>query len=111
MKVIYRPRAAGKTTTLMEWLKENQEHILIVFSVGEKQRIIKEYAKEELETGEPLPDWVERIYTPFELTNSHGKFTGKEKFSIDNADMILEQMLRKSISIMSLTKETPEGSE
>jgi hypothetical protein len=111
MQLIHEPRAAGKTTKMMKWLMEDSTHVLIVFSTQEKQRIIKEYAKEELNTGEQLPLWVERIYTPFEYSQRHGRFTGKEVLAVDNADMVLEYFLRKPVAIASITAPTPEPSE
>lgn len=90
---------------LMKWLMEKPENVLVVFSSQEKQRLIKQYAKEELEVNAPLPQWVDRVYTPFELEQHRGQFSGKEVIAIDNADVVLSHFLRRPISIISLTGE------
>lgn len=103
MKIIVSAPGEGKTTLMMKWLLEKPEHLLVVFSVQEKQRLFKEFAKEQLEANAGLPEWTERVYTPFELEQFRSRFSGKEVIGVDNADMVLAHFLRRPISIVSMT--------
>jgi hypothetical protein len=43
MKIDYSPRASGKTTRMIEWLRENPQRILVTFNHAEENRLKHEY--------------------------------------------------------------------
>lgn len=104
MKAIVSAPGKGKTTKLMAWLMESPEHVLIVFSAQEKERILKEFGKEELSQN-IVPEWASRVVTTFEIDQNKGHYTGKEIFAIDNVDMLLSRLLRRPVQIVSFTGE------
>jgi len=95
MKVDYSKRQAGKTTRLIEWLRERPDRILITFSHAEENRLKREY--EDVATR--IVDW-----RSYQQRYMHG--SPMKEIAIDNADLILEEQFRNKISRISISDDT-----
>lgn len=93
MKVDYSPRAAGKTTRLIEWLREDSARVMITFSHDEENRLKRQYP--DLST--QIVDWE----------SYQARYQGGRKIkevSIDNADIILQKMIPEPINRISISE-------
>ena len=92
MKILLRERGRGKTTILMKWLEEKPKRILVVYSYEEKCRLQKEYP------------WVSNKIISF---NEKMKLFGidVDEIALDNADIMLQVLFNKTVSIASFTLE------
>lgn len=97
MKIINEPRGAGKTTKLVEWLKSaKKQHpkcypIIITFSATEAKRLQVEY--------DLRPDQVMSWHQYQQRVSGIN-----EVLALDNADMILEDLVHSKIDIITITK-------
>lgn len=97
MKLDYSARASGKTTRMIQTLREHITCYLITISTREEQRLRHAY-----------PDVAHRIF--YWETWLHDLRSGQRmgmhgELLVDNADMVLERMLGKYVRSMSMTKE------
>lgn len=91
-------RGAGKTTRMVEWLKDNPTRILITFNNKEAERIRQQFNLEPQDANRVLgwQDYLDR------------KGMGKLRYAnigIDNADMILQNMVYDPIENISLSQD------
>jgi hypothetical protein len=91
-EIDYSARGAGKTTRLIEWLRQKPERILITVSHNEENRLKRLYP--ELSTR--IVDW-----RSYQQRYMHG--SPIKEVSIDNADLILQEMFRQRISRVSIS--------
>lgn len=93
MKIDLSPRAGGKTTRLIEWLRGDDKRIMITFSHEEENRLKRLYP----ELSNRILDWesYQKAYQPH-----MSKF---EECGIDNVDIILRQRLHHPLSVISIT--------
>jgi hypothetical protein len=95
MKLDYSPRGAGKTTRLIEWLRDDKERLMLTFSHDEENRLKREY-----------PDVATQIVDWDSYQHSKGVVGRRYKeCAIDNAELILQQRMRHPISMMSITED------
>lgn len=98
MKIELSARGAGKTYKMMQWLIKNPNtRYVITFSIKEASRLQEDY-----------PDVAHRImdlHTYLEK-NKRGQLSGiHSEYALDNADMMMEQMFGRPISVATFTKE------
>lgn len=96
MKILYSPRQGGKTTRMVEWLREEQSRMLVTFSDKEARRLVELY-----------PDLVNRIVTWREYVERRSFAWNKHpsKIAIDNADIILQMLCRDEIDVITISNE------
>lgn len=95
MLIDFGPRACGKTTRIIEWLKEAPDRLMITFSHQEALRLKQEYRDE-----------APRImcWDCYLQRRKQGTPHIKE-VSIDNVDIIIEQMVGKKVRVVSITND------
>lgn len=99
MEIINWPRRGGKTHYLIQQLLNNDKYVLITHSETERKRLLREYIREykkhKLEN---------RIFV---WETAYHKLLGLHNIIIlvDNADLILQQILRLPIKTVSITDE------
>lgn len=88
-------RGCGKTTRMIEWLRSGPNRLMLVISEQERRRIISE--KDNL-------DLANKIVT-FEMYRRQIRRAsqGIQEIGIDNADIILEDLIGRPISKMTMT--------
>lgn len=92
MKIDYSPRASGKTTRLIEWLRADPHRLMITFSIREEVRLKEIYR----DVAERILDW--HSYQRSSLGSRR-----IDQVCIDNVDLLLQRLCRESISLMSAT--------
>ncbi|WP_147154151.1 hypothetical protein [Reyranella soli] len=98
MRIDYSPRASGKTTRLIEWLKAKPDRFLLTFSHDEENRLKRLH-----------PDLSNRIvdWRSYQRRFMHG--SPMHQIAIDNVDLVLEEQFRQRIAIASISDEqTPQ---
>lgn len=111
MKLLFMNRQRGKTTRLMKWLFQAERReafpywnrIVLVHSVSERDRIIREFGRGNEVLTKVLKEQV-HVWSDWQK-KSHG--ATKVQIAIDNLDLILAQMFRSDIGMIALTK-TPD---
>lgn len=93
MEVDYSARRTGKTTRLIEWLREDEGRVMITFSHMEENRLKREFP--ELST--QIVDWES-------YQNRYRQGRKIKEVGIDNADMILQSMIPEQIKIISISE-------
>jgi hypothetical protein len=99
MNIDYSSRGAGKTTRLIEWLARDERNVLITFSHDEENRLKRLYPQ----IANRIVDWQSYI-----AARQHGgSFFDNDfhKLGVDNADIVLERVLRNYVKKASFTKE------
>ena len=97
MRVIHRPRGAGKTHGLVLWLekmKEEKPHshpIILTISMQEAERIQREYQLREDEVMF-FKDYIRKF-------RHHN-----DVIAIDNAEMVLQQLIPKEIDTITISE-------
>lgn len=94
MKIVHAGRGLGKTTFMIEWLKQEPNRILLTFSHAEENRLKRLYP--ELATR--IVDW-----RSYQRRYMHGN--GLKEIAIDNVDLVLEEQFRQRISQVTFTEE------
>ncbi len=94
MHIDISPRSFGKTTRLIEWLKKDSKRILVTFSNQEAARLKELY-----------PELKEQIYEWSNWRDNQFCFEYEKEIGIDNADLILQSLLRNEIKILTITQE------
>lgn len=82
MRIYNMPRQSGKTTMLVNWLAESDNHILIVHSFAEADRIRREH-----------PDVAGQIVGIDTVKSGFLRGHHNKVYAIDNLDLILPQLL------------------
>lgn len=90
MKIELSKRMSGKTTRIVEWVRQNNTHVLVTFSEEEKARLQRTY-----------PDISGRIKTVVDFQNGSSQ-GGHSVIGIDNADMILQRMINHPIEYLNI---------
>lgn len=96
MKVDLSPRGMGKTSRMYEWLKEDSKRIMLVFSKAEEKRLMQKH-----------PSVAHQIMAWETYKNRMGSGMDIRELAIDNADMILQQLVRHPLSYISISEEPP----
>jgi len=94
MKLYITGRCGGKTTHMVKWLKEDNNRIIITFSIDEAQRIIKHFKLDGF-TASHVMSLQQYMMQPAYL----------QDIGIDNADIVLETVLKSKIELISITEE------
>lgn len=96
------PRRSGKTTRVVEWVKAEKNRAMIVHSIDEKKRIIKEYGLTE-----------DQVYTHNQIINSpYGLGAKISDFYIDNAEKVINKIFSDKVAGISVeTEATKEDDE
>ena len=94
MKVILSPRRSGKTTKMIEWLKEDEKHLRLVITHEEELRLKREYP----EVRNQIVDWESYVET-------HKSGSYFKTVSIDNAEMILQKYLVHPLDTITISDE------
>lgn len=97
MQFIVMGRRAGKTTRMIEALKEHKSSILIVASDNERRRVVEEY---KLSWGD-----ADRVLTPQMARNEFFCRKRPAKVYVDNIDLIITQFLGVLPDVATLTAE------
>lgn len=92
MKYDISPRGGGKTTRMIEKLRANSKHILLVMDQREKDRLKHEYK-----------DVAEQVFTFDEWMRKQNR-TQIETISVDNTDLILQDILRHRIDTLTFSE-------
>ena len=92
MDVDYSPRAAGKTTRMIEWLRANPQRLLITINHLEENRLKRLY-----------PDVSTRILDWESYRHRYPHGAQMKEAAIDNADIVLEGLLRQRLAKISIT--------
>jgi hypothetical protein len=91
--VITRARGAGKTTESAEWLREDPSRLLLVG--------LEQHAKDFRRR---YPDLKDRV-----VTLQEWRYVGREfvhtPLGVDNADLVLADMLQHAVDLMTVTGE------
>jgi hypothetical protein len=91
MEITISPRASGKTTLMIKWLKADKNRILLTFNHQEADRLKYTY-----------PEISQRIYCWEEWKEKqHG--VEKKEIGIDNANYILQHMLKHEIKKITMS--------
>lgn len=93
MNIDYSPRASGKTSRLIDWLREKPNRILITFSHEEENRLKRLY--NDLSTR--IVEW-----RSYQRRYMHGN--PMKHIAIDNADLILQEILAQPIEQITITE-------
>lgn len=96
MKLLYLKRQGGKTTKMIEWLRENPRSLLVVFSHQEEDRL--KNIEENADIADRILSWqnYQKIFT----RNSSQPI---ESIAIDNADMLLQGMCADVIDTVTFS--------
>ena len=94
MEIDYSPRCSGKTTRMIEWLKEDPNRVLVVHTIGYRDNLKRQY-----------PELSERFHVAHTLMDSHLHISHESVLGFDNLDLILAHMFKRRIGIASITKE------
>lgn len=95
MRIIFLPRRAGKTTKIIEYLKNNIDSaILICVNLHFKNRIINKY-----------PEIQNRVFTYNQYRSGKCRGLDFREIVIDNLDFFLYDLFYKKVSLVSITKE------
>lgn len=94
MQIIYQPRQSGKTTKMIEWLKESKKNLLLVPHLVRKAQLVEEN-----------PKLKNQIMTLHEYLPSPS--AAYKKVSVDDAELVLQSLLKHRIEYitMSIIKE------
>lgn len=94
MKIDFSPRCGGKTTRLIEWLREDKKRVMLTFNKQEKFRLQKQY--EDVAT--QIFEWMEwrSKQSPFQRS-------GFPEIGIDNADLILSEVVASPIARITIS--------
>lgn len=109
MKAIVLPRAVGKTTRMLTWLRENPDNVLVVFSERERERLVRTLYQEDLDLyGQVEPKkWVSRVRHVNGIID--GLFRGLSPrnpiYGIDELDQVLFSILHGGVEVVSFTGE------
>jgi len=91
MRIAVGGRACGKTTRAIEWLLEDSNRKLAVFSEREKQRIVKHFNISELK----ILVW----------NRQHPDNHLNCELGVDNAEWIIQEYFKNSVSKVWMTGE------
>lgn len=97
MEILHIPRGAGKTTKMIEWLRQDSARLLITFSHDEENRLKSLHP----DLADRILDW--RSYQKRYRPGYHVK-----EIAIDNADIILQEMFDAPISLITMTEDRAE---
>ena len=97
MEIIARPRRSGKTSFLINHMREavNTNYILIVHNVPRRDQLRNDY-----------PDLSDRIKTAYEVMG--GLCYRDTKFLVDEIELCLPDLIRRHIDIKAFTVSLPE---
>ena len=93
MEIDYSHMGSGKTTRILEWLKENQANLLIVNSIH-SANLISNYSS----------NLGGRVITYNEFKNSPEKYSDCN-IGIDQVDYIIDDIFNGKVKKITLTKE------
>lgn len=91
MEIVYTARAAGKTTKLMNWLRQDKRHTLITFNQPRKMQLQHDH-----------PELQKQIYTMREYMMSGTAL--HKKVAIDDAEIVLQNMVKHPIDYITMSK-------
>jgi len=95
MKVLVAGRQEGKTTTALKYLRSYDDAVMLVHNYSRKHQIIRQH-----------PELEGRIVTP------HEEFRGRTDIGrviVDDAGLILSQLLGAPVELMTVTGEPIEN--
>ena len=94
MKLYITGRCGGKTTHMIKWLLEDKNRIVLTFNECEAKRIVHHFKLS--------PDDAKRVISAqqYLLEPIHHQNVG-----VDNADIVLESILRNRVELISVTEE------
>ena len=95
MRVELGGRQTGRTTRMIEWLKDNPSGILIVHSESEAQRL------SNLHDHDGIMELRLRIVSVESWMNRRPSFH-LPAVAVDNADMVLQQLLGTGIDVVTM---------
>lgn len=95
MDIFGAPRQGGKTETLVGWLKENPQAILVTHDMREAQRLIREYRLEEKQV---------RPVNAVTLNTLRGRRL--HDFAIDNLDVVLYAIFGSTPLLATITADS-----
>lgn len=94
-RLIIRPRGGGKTWEAIKAMRLDPSIVLVTFASGEARRLIDAY-----------PDMVGRIWGWQDYIERHQRgYHRPAKIAVDNADMILQNMLENPIEIITMNED------
>ena len=124
MKVDYSPRHSGKTTRMLEWLREEKHRLLITFDFKERERLRKLIEKDMIFVGrsriksnkhEAHNNRIEALtrrvltqqdYIDKKQNNATGKLNIRGwEIGIDNADIFIQNMFWDHVSEISISQD------
>lgn len=97
MIVYVKPRGAGKTTHMIEWLKGSKDRIMLTFSVNEKKRVTYLIQDQTV---------AARVFTfdEWQANEEYGQPHTME-VCIDNADIVLQGMLNHRVAFVTMSSD------
>jgi hypothetical protein len=97
MKIDYSPRASGKTTRLIEWLRADEQRLLLTVSHDEENRLKRLYP----DLSNRIVDWESYL----RARNSGGSLTASRirTIGIDNADLVLGRVFQGFVEKITIT--------
>ena len=99
MQIIDLPRGMGKTTALLRWLHEGQDHVLLVSNSVQAETLMRAFASLG---GTSLLDAQSRVVTPANLHTLRGR---KVVVGIDELDSVLWALIGSPVAIATWTSE------
>lgn len=111
-RVIALPRRGGKTTALLEWLREptdpDEVRVFVAHTRHEAMAMLRQEYKDAERTGRPpLESWRFVSYDEATRPGCWAAIRGTIVIGIDNADIILETILRRPVAALTCTEATP----
>jgi hypothetical protein len=94
MQVIVRHRQKGKTTAALAWLRESEDRVLLVFNLVIASRLQHLH-----------PDVADRIASFHEFLRKPDLARLYEEVGIDDAEMILQDIIKHPIDLITMTGE------
>lgn len=92
MKIIQWPRRSGKTSHLVNWLRQNPDAVLVVMHASEQQRLVRTYDLKR-----------DQVLLPHECAH---RLRGREvKLAVDQLDHVLGALLGQMPIIATLDAE------
>lgn len=97
MKIIYSPRQSGKTTQLIEWLKEKPDRILLVHSREYVWQLVHQYP----ELDGRIVTWNDFLHKRREFNQFPDEI---KRVAIDNAEFFFRDFIHAPIDVITMSK-------
>ena len=103
MEVVVRPRRAGKTNELIEWVKQGEKRRAYPFWT----RIILTYSMQEAERLRKTPAFGLDYHQVFSAKEWRNRYRGTKplEVGVDNADILLRMFVDENITRVTMTGE------